>query len=96
MVAHEIMRGRYREGFTTPKPIPSNTPLPFTVDLHQQTYTFAKGHRMMVQVQSTLVPALRSQSADVGAEHLSGEGERLQGGDAPRVAHVRNRRRTSR
>jgi uncharacterized protein len=56
MVAHEIMRGRYREGFTTPKPIPSNTPLPFTVDLHQQTYTFAKGHRMMVQVQSSWFP----------------------------------------
>jgi predicted acyl esterase len=56
MVAHEIMRGRYREGFTTPKPIQSNTPLPFTVDLHQQTYTFAKGHRMMVQVQSTWFP----------------------------------------
>jgi hypothetical protein len=56
MVAHEIMRGRYREGFTTPRPIPSNTPLPFTVDLHQQTYTFAKGHRMMVQVQSTWFP----------------------------------------
>jgi len=56
MVAHEIMRGRYREGFTTPKPLTPNTPLTFTVDLHQQSYTFKKGHHMMVQVQSTWFP----------------------------------------
>jgi hypothetical protein len=56
MVAHEIMRGRYREGFSAPKPLPSNTPLGFTVDLHQQCYTFRKGHRVMVQIQSTWFP----------------------------------------
>jgi uncharacterized protein len=56
MVAHEIMRGRYRKGFSKPAPLPSNTPLDFTVDLHQQSYTFKKGHRMMVQVQSTWFP----------------------------------------
>jgi uncharacterized protein len=56
MVAHEIMRGRYREGFSTPKPITPNTPLPFTVDLHQQSYTFKKGHKLMVQVQSSWFP----------------------------------------
>ena len=56
MVAHDAMRGRYRESFTNPKPIAPNTPLPFTVDLHQQSYTFKRGHRMMVQVQSTWFP----------------------------------------
>jgi hypothetical protein len=56
MVAHEIMRGRYREGFSTPKPLTPNAPLAFTVDLHQQSYTFKKGHRMMVQVQSSWFP----------------------------------------
>ena len=29
---------------------------PFTVDLHQQAYTFKAGHRIMVQVQSTWFP----------------------------------------
>lgn len=57
MVAHEIMRGRYRKSFTTPAPLAPNTPLTFTVDLHQQAYTFRRGHRMMVQVQSTWFPA---------------------------------------
>ena len=56
MVAHEIMRGRYRTGFSSPAPLKPNTPLAFTVDLHQQAYTFKQGHRIMVQVQSTWFP----------------------------------------
>jgi uncharacterized protein len=56
MVAHEIMRGRYRRSFTTPAPLQPNTPLEFTVDLHQQAYTFKRGHKLMVQVQSTWFP----------------------------------------
>jgi putative CocE/NonD family hydrolase len=56
MVAHEIMRGRYRKSFSAPEPLPSNTPLDFTIDLHQQSYTFKRGHRIMVQVQSTWFP----------------------------------------
>jgi putative CocE/NonD family hydrolase len=56
MVAHEIMRGRYRKSFSAPEPLTPNTPLDFTVDLHQQSYTFKRGHRMMVQVQSTWFP----------------------------------------
>jgi len=56
MVAHEIMRGRYRKSFTTPAPLQPNTPLDFTVDLHQQAYTFKRGHKLMVQVQSTWFP----------------------------------------
>jgi uncharacterized protein len=56
MVAHEIMRGRYRTGFSTPAPLRPNTPLTFTVDLHQQAYTFKRGHKLMVQVQSTWFP----------------------------------------
>jgi putative CocE/NonD family hydrolase len=56
MVAHEIMRGRYRTGFSSPAPLKPNTPLAFTVDLHQQAYTFKRGHRMMVQIQSTWFP----------------------------------------
>jgi uncharacterized protein len=56
MVASEIMRGRYWKDFEKPTPIPRNTAVPFTVDLHQQAYTFRRGHRMMVQVQSTWFP----------------------------------------
>ncbi len=56
MVAGDILRGRYRKSFERPEPIPANTVVPFTVDLHQQAYTFRQGHRIMVQVQSTWFP----------------------------------------
>jgi len=56
MVTGEIMRGRYRESWEHPAPLRRNAVLQFTVDLHQQAYTFKRGHRIMVQVQSTWFP----------------------------------------
>jgi putative CocE/NonD family hydrolase len=56
MVTGEIMRGRYYKSWSEPAAIPANQVVPFTVDLHQQSYTFKRGHRIMVQVQSTWFP----------------------------------------
>src|SRR5438876_188104 len=56
MVTGDVMRGRYRQSWDRPTPIPPNRVLEYTVDLHQQAYTFRKGHRIMVQVQSTWFP----------------------------------------
>jgi putative CocE/NonD family hydrolase len=55
-IALDIMRGRYYQGWDKPAAIASNMVTPFTVDLHQQAYTFKTGHRIMVQVQSTWFP----------------------------------------
>ncbi len=56
MVASEILRGRYRNSFEKPEPMLPNRITPVTVGLHQQSYTFEPGHRIMVQVQSTWFP----------------------------------------
>ena len=56
MVTGEIMRGRFRQSWETPVPVPANTPTEFTVDLHKQAYTFKRGHRIMVHVQSSWFP----------------------------------------
>ncbi|HEY6807594.1 MAG TPA: CocE/NonD family hydrolase, partial [Gemmatimonadales bacterium] len=56
MVADDIFRGRYRKSFEFPEAIPSGAVLPYVIDLHQQNYRFLKGHRIMVQVQSTWFP----------------------------------------
>jgi uncharacterized protein len=56
MVASEILRGRYRTGFDRPRPIRAGKIEAYRVDLHQQSYRFLKGHRIMVQVQSTWFP----------------------------------------
>jgi predicted acyl esterase len=56
MVAADIMRGRYRTSWERPAPVVPGRTAEYTVDLHQQLYTFQKGHRIMVQVQSTWFP----------------------------------------
>jgi len=56
MIANDIMRGRYRKSWSHPEPLVPNQVTPFTVDLHQQAYTFQQGHRIMVQVQSSWFP----------------------------------------
>jgi putative CocE/NonD family hydrolase len=56
MVAGDILRGRYRTSFERPQPIPAGAVESYTVDLHQQLYRFQRGHRIMVQVQSTWFP----------------------------------------
>jgi len=58
MVSNEVFRGRYREGFETPRPIRPGAVLEYAFSLHTQNYTFRKGHRLMVQVQSTWFPII--------------------------------------
>jgi putative CocE/NonD family hydrolase len=58
MVSNEVFRGRYRTSFEKPAPIESNKVLEYSWSLHTQNYTFRKGHRIMVQVQSTWFPII--------------------------------------
>ena len=56
MVADEIFRGRYRKSFEKPEAITPNKVSEYTIDLRGNDHTFRKGHRIMVQVQSTWFP----------------------------------------
>jgi putative CocE/NonD family hydrolase len=56
MIADEILRGRFRESFEHPSAITPNAVLPYTIDLHTNDHAFLKGHRIMVQIQSTWFP----------------------------------------
>jgi putative CocE/NonD family hydrolase len=58
MVSNEVFRGRYRQSFETPAPIPAGRIQDYTFSLHTQNYTFKAGHRVMVQVQSTWFPII--------------------------------------
>jgi putative CocE/NonD family hydrolase len=55
-IAQDIMRGRYQSGWDRPAALKPGAVTPFTIDLHQQSYTFKAGHRIMVHVQSTWFP----------------------------------------
>jgi len=56
MVAGDIFRGRYRESLETPRAVPSDTPLPYRFALPAANHVFRRGHRIMVQVQSSWFP----------------------------------------
>jgi uncharacterized protein len=56
MIVDEIFRGRYRESFEDPKAIPANEVEEYRWSLHGADHTFLKGHRMMVEVQSSWFP----------------------------------------
>ncbi len=58
MVSNEVFRGRYRLGFERPVAIPKDSMLEYRWSLHTQDYTFRRGHRIMVQVQSTWFPII--------------------------------------
>jgi putative CocE/NonD family hydrolase len=58
MVSNEVFRGRYRQGFERPQPITPGVVQEYAFSLHTQNYAFLKGHRIMVQVQSTWFPLI--------------------------------------
>jgi putative CocE/NonD family hydrolase len=55
-VAMDILRGRYRESFSEPKPIEANKALAYRFPLPPANHVFLPGHRIMVQVQSSWFP----------------------------------------
>jgi putative CocE/NonD family hydrolase len=56
ILAADILRGRYRNSLEKPEPIMPNEVIEYRVDLHPNDHAFLKGHRIMVQVQSTWFP----------------------------------------
>ena len=56
MVSADIFRGRYRVSLKTAKPIPSNKPLLYRFALPTANHVFQRGHRIMVQIQSSWFP----------------------------------------
>jgi putative CocE/NonD family hydrolase len=56
MVASEIFRGRYRKSFEKAEAIKPNAVAEYSIDMRGNDYTFKKGHRIMVQVQSSWFP----------------------------------------
>ena len=58
MIANEVFRARFRNSFEHPEPMVPNQVTPITIDLHTNDHVFRKGHRIMVQVQSTWFPLI--------------------------------------
>lgn len=57
-VAMEVFRGRFRKSFEKPEPFSPNKPEEIVIDLHQINHTFLKGHKVMIQIQSSWFPII--------------------------------------
>ncbi|HXB44780.1 MAG TPA: CocE/NonD family hydrolase [Puia sp.] len=58
MVANDVFRGRFRKSFEIPEAITPNKTEEYSIDLHSLNHVFKKGHKIMVQVQSTWFPII--------------------------------------
>jgi hypothetical protein len=58
MIAADVLRGRFRNGFEKPEPVTPNDPVEYRVDLLSHDHVFRKGHRIMIQVQSSWFPII--------------------------------------
>lgn len=56
MVRAEVLRGKFRNSFSKPEPFVKDKIEKVTVKLNEVAHTFKKGHRIMVQVQSSWFP----------------------------------------
>jgi len=57
-IAMEVRRGRFNQSYENPAPLTPNTPALFPIPLRDRDHVFLKGHRIMVQVQSTWFPLI--------------------------------------
>lgn len=58
MIADDVLRGKFRNSFSDPKPIIPNQPELFRIDLRTRNHLFRAGHRVMVQIQSSWFPLI--------------------------------------
>ena len=54
----EVRRGRYLRSFERPQPLTPNVAAVWDFPLRDHDHVFRKGHRIMVQVQSTWFPLI--------------------------------------
>ena len=54
----EVHRGRYLTSYEKPQALTPNKPVEWNIPLRDHDHVFLKGHRIMVQVQSTWFPLI--------------------------------------
>ncbi len=58
MIANDVFRGRFRNNLDKPEAVKPDEVNKYSIDLHAANHVFRKGHKIMVQVQSTWFPII--------------------------------------
>ena len=76
MVAGEVLRARFRNSFERPEPLTAGEVTSYDINLRDRNHRFLRGHRIMVQIQSTWFPIIdRNPQSYVPNIFLAGEGD---------------------
>jgi putative CocE/NonD family hydrolase len=58
MIADEVFRAKFRNSYEEPEPVKPDEIIEYVINLHERNHCFRKGHKIMVQVQSTWFPLI--------------------------------------
>ena len=58
LLAGEVLRAKFRNSFARPEPLVPGEMTAIELDLRDRNHTFKRGHRIMVQIQSTWFPVI--------------------------------------
>lgn len=64
LVRWNIIRGRFRDSMSEPKPFVANEPTQVEFELYDVLHTFKRGHKLQIQIQSTMFPFI-----DINPQH---------------------------
>lgn len=56
LVRWSVIRGRFRESMSDPKPFVANQPTEVAFELYDILHTFKRGHKLQIQIQSSMFP----------------------------------------
>lgn len=56
LVRWSVIRGRFRDSMSEPKPFEKNKPTQVKFDLYDVLHTFKRGHKLQIQIQSSMFP----------------------------------------
>lgn len=58
LLRFEVMRGKFRNSYEKPEPFQPGVVTPVSLTLQDVLHTFKKGHRIMIQIQSSMFPLI--------------------------------------
>lgn len=58
LIRWEVMRGKFRNSFSHPEPFVPSQPTKLKFSLNGMSHTFKAGHRLMIQIQSSMFPLI--------------------------------------
>ena len=81
LLAGDILRAKFRNSMSHPEAMVPDQPTKLTFTLGDKYHTFLKGHRLMVQIQSSWFPMF-DRNPQTFTDIYHAQGQRLPEGDA--------------